>query len=389
MLDEKVDEKVTGVRISDGLRFGATVLAAVWTGWALLGLVGVTIVPASNPVPVPGIQADPTEGGWHNLFYAGDRADSLWYERIAGTGYSRQDGSAAFFPLYPLAIRLLTVLTGLDWSTSAIVVAQLCFLGALVLMFAITAREFGRDTARRATIYLAAFPTAFFFLVPYTEAPFLLLVLLTFWYARGDRWQWAILPAIGAGLTRSAGVVLCAALAIEAFVQWRAGKPLYPRLAVACAPALGTAAYFAYWAVRGDLLAPVRAQQNWGRHWRFPLRTLWEAVIQGFAWKSYWMIDLLVVGFVVVVVLWALRTVPWSWSAYAVGSLLLPLSNAFPDRLLMSAPRFTTVIFPVFVMLAIAAGRKRQRIPHSLIVGAFAAGWSFLGLLYLNGYHIF
>ncbi len=375
------------VRLRDGLRFGLLVFAGVWVGWAVLALVGVTIVPTGDAVSVPGLDASPFASGWRNVLFGGDRADALWYERIASSGYRSDDGSAAFFPLFPMAIALLSAVTGLGAAAAALVVAQLSFLGALVVLYALTARETDRETARRAAVYLAVFPTAFFCLVPYTEAPFLLLVLLVFWYARGDNWELAVVPAFAVGLTRSVGVVLVAALACEAVVQWRAGRRLLPRLLVALAPAAGLLTYFGYWWVQGAALAPVRAQANWQREWTFPAVTLWDAVTHAWDYNGYWMIDLLIAGIAVAAIVVGIRMIPWSYSVYAVVSLLMPLSNPFPPRPLMSVPRFVVVIFPIFLVLAMAVGRGR--LPHSLVVGVFAGGYALLGLLFLNGHSIF
>ena len=378
-------------RLRDGLGFTARVFAAVWAGWALLGLLGVQIITAGHPVSVPGLDAQPASPGWHNLLTVGNRGDALWYQRIATGGYRTDDASAAFFPLFPAAIHVLVSLTGVGPFAAALVIAQLSFFGALAVLYALTARELGVDAARLATRYLAVFPTAFFFLVPYSEAPFLLLALLTFWYARANRWWAVLVPATLAALTRSVGVVLVAALAVEALVQWRtAGRRLFPRLLASLAPAVGLALYGAYWAVLNhDLMAPVRAQHNWQRVWASPTQTLAGAAKYAWQFQSYWLIDVLIVGLVLVTVLAGARLLPGKlpYLVYAVASLLLPLSNPFPDRPLMSVPRFMAVVFPAFWVIAVVV--KRRRLSHSLVIGVFCGGYALLGLLFMNNYAIF
>lgn len=376
-------------RLRDGLPYAVRVFVAMWTGWALLGLLGVGLVPlGQEPVSVPGLAADPLGSGWHNLFTAGNRGDALWYQRIATGGYRTDDSSAAFFPLYPVAIRLVSALPGVSPRGAAVGTAQACFLAALVVFFALTAREHGSDVARRASRYLAVFPTAFFFLVPHTEAPFLLLTLLTFWYARGNRWGAAAVPAALAALTRSAGMVLLPALVVEAVTQWRrSGRRLVPRLAAACAPLAGLAAYGLFWGLRGDLLAPLRAQENWQRELTLPTTTLLHAVETAWRYGSYWLIDLLVVGVVVGALIAGSRRLRPSYLTYALVSLLLPLIEPFPPRPLLSMPRFVAVIFPAFWGLATATSRRRP--PEPLVLGVFAGGYVLLGLLFMNWYYIF
>lgn len=376
-------------RLRDGLRYGAMVFAAVWLGWSLLGLLGVLIVPARAPVSVPGLAASPLTPGWHNFVTAGNRGDALWYLRIAADGYRTDDASAAFFPLYPLAIRVLSAVPGVGTLLAATVLAQASFLASLVVLYALTARELGVDVARRATRYLAVFPTAFFFLAPYTEAPFLLLTLLSFWYARGNRWWAAASYGALAALTRSVGVVLLPALLVEAVVQYRAdGRRLPPRLVGASAPLFGLLAYGAYWAVAsGDPTAPLQAQRNWQRVLTFPTTTLAQGVAHAARYQSYWLIDVLVVGVVAVAMAVGIRLLRGSYLTYGLFSLLLPLSEPFPDRPLLSMPRFVAVVFPAFWVLAIAV--ERRRLPDPLVMGVFAGSYAFLGVLYMNWYYIF
>jgi hypothetical protein len=373
--------------LRDSLGFAARVFAAVWVGWALLGFVGVLIVPAGEPVSVPGLGAEELTSGWHNLFTAGNRADALWYQRIADEGYRADDSSAAFFPLYPAVVHVVSLLPGVGTLLAALVVAQASFFGALAVLYALTTREFGAAVARRATVYLALFPTAFFFLAPYTEAPFLLLALLTFWYARADRWWLAAIPAALAGMTRSVAVVLVVALAVEAIAQWRRSGRLAPRLLAALAPAVGMGVYALFWAAAGDVTAPLDAQTNWLRVLVNPLDTVVRALEFAVRFQSYWLIDLLVVGVVVAAVLAGVRTLPPTYLAYAFASFLLPLVSQFPDRPLMSMPRFVLVVFPAFWVIALAV--ERGRLPEPLVVGVFAGGYVLLGLLFTNHYFIF
>ena len=91
-------------------------------------------------------------------------------------GLRRGDGSAAFFPLYPLASGSLAWLPGVRPAGRGAVHLQRCFLGALVMLHGLTRLEFSRARwPGRSVLLVAIFPTAFFFLAPYTESPFLLL----------------------------------------------------------------------------------------------------------------------------------------------------------------------------------------------------------------------
>src|SRR5439155_12586065 len=138
--------------------------------------------------------------------------------------------------------------------------------------------------------------------------------------------------------TRSIGIVLAPALFVEALEQRRAGRPLARRAAAAAATLLGPLAYCTYWLVRsGDFLAPLHAQSVWDRTLDWPWASLWRAIRLGFVYpgapsSGYWTIDVLVTGAVLVPVVLGARTMRPAFLAYALASLLIPLSYPFPDR---------------------------------------------------------
>jgi len=93
----------------EGIRYCLTVFLAVRVGLFVLGLAAVALIPPLGPVSVPGWPAQPLpDPGWHNVFTSFERMDALWFLRIASDGYRSGDGSAAFFPLYPVAIRVVS-----------------------------------------------------------------------------------------------------------------------------------------------------------------------------------------------------------------------------------------------------------------------------------------
>jgi hypothetical protein len=387
---------VTAPRLRDGLRQSVAVFLGVRAGAFLLSLVGTTLIAprSSPPLPVvPGWPIAPITIGWHNLATALERQDAAWYLRIATHGYAPGDGSAAFFPLYPMAIRAVAWLPSIGPLGASLLVSNLAFLGALVMLHGLTRIEGMSDAAARRTIlFIAVFPTAFFFLAPYSEALFLLLSVSTFWFARRDRWGAAALTGALAALTRSIGVLLIPALVVEAVVRSRGSRTLGPRLGArlgaALAVGIGPLAYFAYWSARfGDPWAPYHAQERWGRDPTFPLASLVDGIRLAASLGSYWAVDALVLGIVIAAVLAGVGWIRSPYLVYAAASLLLPLSDPLLGRPLLSMPRFVVVIFPAFWVLALAVERKR--LPESLVTGTFAAGYGILALLFVNWWHIF
>lgn len=221
------------------------------------------------------------------------RDDSWWYVNIITHGYSMGDvatgaqGNAAFFPLYPLLVRMIAGLTG-NVFVAGILVSNVAFFVALLYLYALARREWDDETAARAVLYLSAAPTAVFFSAMYTESLYILLVTATFFYARERQWDRAALAGALAAATRNTGVLLAAVIALEGLhqggVRWRpAGwtrqellahgrRQLrialrhWPVLGAAGAVTFGLIAYMAYLAnTFGDPLGFIHVQATWGR----------------------------------------------------------------------------------------------------------------------------
>lgn len=364
-----------------------------------LGLLAVALLPSQVAVGVPGWPAPPQTPGWHNAITSGERADALWFLRIASSGYRLDDNSAAFFPLFPLLVRGVAWLTGGRYLLAGFLVSNLALLSGLVVLYRLTAQEFSDLVARRTVLYLCLFPTAYFLFAPFSESLFLALAVGSLYAARQQRWALAGLLGAGAALTRSVGVLLCVVLAVEAVHQAREHQARGQQLAgtvraLACCalPAAGTVSYLGYWQYRGaGWLTPFRAQGGWERTFSWPWDTLWHGLRSGTDGigsypGGYWTLDLLLVALALGLAVWvALRARP-TFGAYAWLSLLFPLWMVFADRPLMSMPRFLLPVFPLFWALARFSERFKA---HDLVVGLSAGGLALVGSLTIISLPIF
>jgi hypothetical protein len=366
---------------------------------SLLGLLGPALLPSNDGPGVPGWPPPPPpDSTFGALGSSLERWDGLWYLRIAEDGYRAADGSAAFFPLYPLLVR------GLSWGlgghplAAALLLSHAAFLAALLLLHRAVTEDFGDDTAERTVVFLALFPTSFFFYAPYPESLFLLTSVASLWSARRGRWAAAGAAAALASATRAAGLVLLLPLAAEALRAARAGPrgrvraaALAPLGALAVAP-LGAALYALYWHLEfGDWLAPLTQQSRWLREPSWPWETLVEATTA--AWRSlgsfpggYHMIDWLIVVPMLAVAIWSTPRLPVPQRLYLWGALLPPLCFAFSGRPLMSLPRFLLAPWPLFVGLALLVPRPG---PRSALTAVLGAGLALLTVLYATWYWIF
>lgn len=141
------------------------------------------------------------------------RFDTNWYLKIAQRGYSADDGSTVYFPLYPFLIRAVgTILFGND-LLAAILISNVALLVSLYLLYEFTRQVYDDGAAKRALIYLVIFPTAFFFLAAYTESLFFMLAIASLYAARKNNFFWASVLGALAALTRLQGLLLIIPLA--------------------------------------------------------------------------------------------------------------------------------------------------------------------------------
>jgi hypothetical protein len=324
------------------------------------------------------------------------RWDSVWYLRIADSGYGDSAPRAAFFPLYPLLVRSLA--TPFGGSEGALLAAAYAislgaFLGALFLLYRLTELELGRRLARPTLLLLAVFPAAVYFGAPYSESLFLLLAVGAFYAARGGHWAWAGSCAALASATRSAGLLLLIPLAM----LWWNSRPRRPADAawLLLAP-LGIAAYAAWLGlVEGDALRFLDVQEAWSRELKLPLAGAWDGLVaavdgvrqlaSGSRTPVYFEVAagdpfriaainvmlLVTLVFAVVACAGVWRRLPRAYGAWVAASLLLPLTFPVKPQPLMSLPRFVAVLFPLFMWLAIVCDERRKT---DLVAAAFAVG---------------
>ena len=373
------------LRVYLAFRVGLLALAAVVAG----------LLPHNGDVGVPGWPAPPPTG-WATAVTGWESADALWYLRIASQGYATDDGSGAFFPLYPLLVRAVGGLTGGRWLLAAYVVSNVALVVALVLLHRLTARELSESTARKAVLYLCAFPTGFFLFAPYSESLFLALAIGTLYAARTQRWALAAALGLLAATTRSPGFLLALPLAIEALLQYRASRRprvLLQGAAAGLATVGGLLAYLGYWQqLGGDWRRPFELQmQGWGKVEALPWETLWagaKAAVQfpGTNPGGYFLVDAAVVALVLAAGAWvALRTRP-TYGLYTWAGITLPLLLMWPGRPLLSLPRIYLVLFPTVWALARFAERYRA---HDLVLVTSTASMAVLAAMFVSANPLF
>jgi hypothetical protein len=296
----------------------------------------------------------PRESGlsYHGLFAPLGQWDAVWYGWIAQHGYDPAIGhgnAAAFFPLYPLAWRVVSVLPG-PMSLWGSLLSSTLFAGALCLLYAITRGRYDERLARRTVLYLAIFPLTFVFALPYAESMFLLLTLGAFALSWHGRWWSASAVGALAVLARPVGIALLPALAWRRYrtegLRWRGYLPLL------LLPA-AEIAFFLYlgWRTGNFMANPDAQERGWGRGvsilpW-VVVHTLWHDVIEGGHLRFLIHIGFTLLWCGLFYKAWRMR-MPGEYLIFAALAVLLPTSGG----LLVSMGRFGMVAFPLFWALA-------------------------------------
>lgn len=340
-----------------------------------------------SSVTIPMRPGAPLYASPDNLLFDGlIRDDAWWYATIALRGYSMSDpgvvgqDNVAFFPLYPLLVRIVNVVVGNVFLTG-LLVSNVAFVIALSYIYQIARREWDDATASRAVWYVAGAPTAIFFAAMYTESLFVACVAATFFYAREGRWwRAAIAGALGAA-TRNTGVLLALVIAFEGLhaagfrwwprgwsaralrqqvgEQMRAAWRSRSSLVAAAFATLGLIAYMAYLAnAFGDPLAFIRVQSAWGRDisgagiTRIVTDTPGQLALGSRFWAGqmniYLVLDaIFAIGFGGLIVGAAFKLRP-AYTVFAALTFLAPLASGT----IGSMTRYVLMLLPCYLLLA-------------------------------------
>lgn len=288
-----------------------------------------------------------------------------------------------FYPLYPWLTTAVNAVLNQP-LVSAIVVSGVASLFVGPLLYRLVRHEEEPDVALRAAWFCLIFPTAFVLHIGYTESLFLSLVLGSFLAARRDRWLLAGLLGALAAFTRVNGLVLLLALPAEAVTQWLEqpdeSRRFRARWLAAGLVLIGPAAYLGLnQAVYGDPFHFLFVQES---HWFKSLAPPWEGIAAAVRWFDpnyyadfsldtafmYGGMELAFTAIGLAAVVYAAFRFRPSWFAWMAGNWLMFVSTGF----LVSVPRYSLTLFPMFVAMALLARRTAPLLALSaLSLGLF------------------
>jgi len=320
------------------------------------------------------------------------RWDACWYSKIATFGY-QPDGSTAFLPLMPAAMRLVAVPLGGDVALAGLLVSGIAMVVALVGLQRLVADDLGSSIARRSVWLVAVWPTALYWAAPFTEALFLATSVWAFRFARRQRWLPAALAAALAVSTRLPGILLILPLAWEAGRaardQWRTGgvvsaRPLVASAIAVAAPALALGAIVAV-QVALTHTNLFDSQDAWGgREFHPPWETVaaaWDWIQHGSALRGIEALNLAALLLCAGLAVLGIGRVPASYLLYAAATVLLLAIRIQPTPLTATV-RYLGVAFPCLVVAAVLLRRPSAERAWLVVSAAFAG---LLTVLFLRG----
>ena len=282
--------------------------------------------------------------------------DGEHYLAIVKEGYHLAE--QAFFPLYPLLIKLLG---GGVWS--GLFISNASFFLALVGLYKLLRIDYSEKVTKLAVILLLIFPTSFYFGAVYTESLFLCLIIWSFYYYRKRNLLPASILGMFASGIRVIGIILLPIYLLELFknkAKWNK-KHLWLLLIP-----LGLVFYMTYLnRVYGDPLMFLHALPAFGEQ-RSSVPILLPQVFYRYIFKilpnlnySYFAGTFTtIMEFVVGIIFFAVSAISFfklrlSYSLFLTLGYLIPaLSGSFS-----SLPRYVLVLFPAFILFSIWISR--------------------------------
>lgn len=320
--------------------------------------------------------------------------DAAWYLDIAGRGYAyfdRAQSNLNFYPLYPLAIRVLAFpfdnllpRMGL-FQLSGVVISFVSLFASVWLLTNLVVKEEGRPAGVRVVWYLLTFPTAFFLITVYSESLYLFLSLGCFWLMKREKWILAGLAGGLAALTRPVGIVLIVPLVVEYLLKSRPKRQLL----------LGSFCFLPIWLLFplytyfkfGDPFIMFKAARSWGRFSpaEFSFVRLENQVNSAFSYSSasfaMMILETAAVILGIIASVWLFKNKKYAYAIYTILGNLIPLTSG----VLLSQTRYLLVLFPLFIALS-SWGRNPVFNKLYLLVSSVMLGINIV--LFANGFWV-
>lgn len=310
----------------------------------------------------------------------------LWYMTIARDGYffsTTEPSPVPFFPMFPILMKLVSFVFH-DMRIAGFIVPHACLLTTALFLRSLVELDYDVRVARAAVVFLLFNPVSLFHSSAYSESTFLMFATGALLAARKGHWLLAGLSGMCLAMTRNVGVLIALPLAIEYGRQvWSTkSKPsdlFHPRVLFLALVPLGLAAYMFYGYVRwDDPFAFLHASKVWGRSFTSPAQTFTTLVHYRPLYK--WLFLGTMGTALALLVLGAALRVRLSYLAWCAALTAMYLCAATME----AWPRYLSVEFPLYIILALVATRVRWT--YEPLLACTTALFVLSAVLSANGY---
>src|SRR3989304_7577185 len=227
----------------------------------------------------------------------------------------------AFFPLFPLLIKIISFLFLGNHLLSGLLIANVLYLAFLYTFFRLINLKFGQKTAVASLFTVVLFPTSFFSVAFYSESLFLILTALTLLLIERNKPYLASITIILASLTRFVGIFLALPLIFYLLksIDFKLRKIdlrfLLIPISLSGIGGYGTSLYLKF----KDPLYFFTVQSTWHRSVVNPLSTIYSYFSQNFASKPYNdYLDIIVTVSFVLILIAGVKKIPLSWILFGL-----------------------------------------------------------------------
>ena len=334
-----------------------------------------------------------------SAYHALTRWDAAWYRRIADHGYGhlhvasdgRRLSDYAFFPLYPMAERALSAVTGLPVVQAGLVISAVSSLVAAAGIYRVGNHLRDARTGVILVCLWSSVPVAIVQSMAYTESLFTALVAWSLYAILVHRYVLAGALAALAGLTRAMSVALVAAVVSAALMG--AGERSHTgdrvdsgrsRLLGALLAPVGLVAYLAFVALsKHRPLAYLDVASDWGNGIDGG-QAFFAWLLQMLSGQRFLLGIALLLGLAVLgaaVGHTASRGYPLPVFAFTLAAVLISLatSNYFGSRPRYLLPVFTLLLWPSEGLAKLTNRRV------GLILACLAVATGIYGAVWLYG----
>jgi len=330
--------------------------------------------------------------------------DGVHYLCLAQNGYSAVY-TQAFFPLYPLLIKLfnifpkgnldLSLYTDPSFFYVGIILSNLLFIFSLFLLYKLWNKEYNDKISKLSVILLLTFPTAFYFGSIYSESLFIFLVILTFWFTNKNLFILAGIFAALASATKIQGSLLFVYLLIELIQRYKdqllTRTDLVKKGIITLAISVtGSVSYMFYlWKSFGNPIYFLTSQPAFGAaRSAIPVVTLPQVFYRYFKilttvnlgnitfWNS--LLELTFTIILLIALIYSFKKIKFSYWIFVLLAVIMPTLTGT----LSSMPRYALLAFPLIPLVT-----RFQRAFKYIIIAQLVLGIILLSL-FVRGYWV-